>query len=120
MSGNKLEDKIFFGEGYTLGHLPNLTILELDGNKFTKLPVEQIVLHDRLKRLSIENNQITKYSPELTEMVKLGEGLSLLEAQFTHQSLPTVTNTNHLEPIKTHYSIVFKQTFLFSFKIPKL
>ena len=72
MSGNKLEDKIFFGEGYTLGHLPNLTILELDGNKFTKLPVEQIVLHDRLKRLSIENNQITKYSPELTEMVKLG------------------------------------------------
>ena len=56
MSGNKLEDKIFFEDGHTLGYLPNLTVLELDGNKFTKLPVANIILHKGLRKLNVQNN----------------------------------------------------------------
>ena len=72
MSGNQLEDKIFFEDGHTLGYLPNLTVLELDGNKFTKLPVANIILHKGLRKLNVQNNFIKKYNPEFTEMVKLG------------------------------------------------
>ena len=72
MSGNKLEDKIFFNEGYQFGYLPNLTVLELDRNSFTKLPVDALVQHTKLKRLDVAFNQLPKYYPELTEQVKAG------------------------------------------------
>lgn len=72
MSGNKLEDKIFLADGHSLGFLPNLTVLELDRNKFTQLPIEELILHQKLKTLNLAYNQLTKYSPELTEMVKKG------------------------------------------------
>ena len=72
MLGNKLEDKIFFKEGYSFGYLPNLTTLELDRNKFTKLPILELVEHKKLKQLNVGHNQLTKYSPELTELVKKG------------------------------------------------
>ena len=72
MSGNQLEDKIFFGEGHSFGYLPNLTVLELDRNKFTKLPILELVQHKKLQRLDLGHNQLTKYNPELTEMVKKG------------------------------------------------
>jgi Leucine-rich repeat (LRR) protein len=72
MSGNKLEDKIFFEDGHKFGHMPNLTILELDRNKFTKLPIEALVLHKKLKKMDLSYNKLVKYNPELTELVKLG------------------------------------------------
>ena len=72
MSGNQLEDKIFFAEGHSFGYLPNLTVLELDRNKFTKLPIQELVQHKKLQQLDVGHNQLTKYSPELTEMVKKG------------------------------------------------
>ena len=72
MSGNKLEDKIFLADGHSFGFLPNLTVLELDRNKFTQLPIEELILHQKLKTLNLAYNQLTKYSPELTEMVKKG------------------------------------------------
>lgn len=72
MSGNKLEDKIFLKEGHSFGFLPNLTELELDRNKFTQLPIEELILHQKLQTLNLAYNQLTKYSPEFTEMVKKG------------------------------------------------
>ena len=72
MSGNKLEDKIFLADGHSFGYLPNLTVLELDRNKFTQLPIEELIQHKKLQRLNLGYNQLTKYNPELTEMVKKG------------------------------------------------
>ena len=72
MSGNKLEDKIFLADGHSFGFLPNLTVLELDRNKFTQLPIEELIQHKKLQRLNLGYNQLTKYNPELTEMVKKG------------------------------------------------
>ncbi len=72
MSGNKLEDKVFFEDGHRFGHLPNLTVLEMDRNKFTKLPLDELLLHSKLKRLNVGHNRLTEYDPEFTEMVKLG------------------------------------------------
>ena len=96
MSGNKLEDKIFLADGHSLGFLPNLTVLELDRNKFTQLPIEELILHQKLKTLNLAYNQLTKYSPELTEMVKKGlkveyEGNSKTETVFKRNSLFEVT-----------------------------
>ena len=72
MSGNSLEDKIFFDEGHSFGYLPNLTVLELDNNKFTKLPVEALTGHKKLKMLNVGHNKLVKYYPEFTELVKNG------------------------------------------------
>ena len=72
MSGNKLEDKIFFKDGHSLGHLPNLTELELDHNLFTKLPIDALIQHKNLKKLNVGFNKLIRYNPELTEQVKTG------------------------------------------------
>ena len=72
ISGNKLEDKIFFEDGHRFGFLPNLTVLELDQNKFTKLPLDELLLHTKLKRLDVGHNKLTEFDPELTDQIKLG------------------------------------------------
>ena len=72
MSGNKLEDKIFFKDGHSLGHLPNLTELELDHNLFTRLPIDALIQHKNLKKLNVGFNKLTRYNPEFTEQVKTG------------------------------------------------
>ena len=72
MSGNKLEDKVFFKDGHRFGHLPNLTELELDHNLFTKLPINALVKHKNLKKLNVGYNKLVRYNPEFTEQVKTG------------------------------------------------
>ena len=72
MSGNRLEDKIFFKEGHQFGQHPNLTILELDHNLFTTLPITELIKHKQLKRLDVGFNKIVNYNPEFTEQVKMG------------------------------------------------
>ena len=72
MSGNRLEDKIFFQDGHSFGYLPNLTVLELDRNLFTKLPVDALLLHTQLEKLDVSFNKLEKYYPEFTEQVKKG------------------------------------------------
>ena len=70
ISGNKLTDKvILMGR---MGQFPNLTVLSMAGNKFENLPIDQLVTYKNLKELHVENNELTKYYPELTEQVKVG------------------------------------------------
>lgn len=77
MSGNKLEDKIFFEDGHKFGHLPNLTVLEMDHNLFTQLPIEELVQHKLLTKLDVGYNKLVKYYPELTEQIKNGLDVEL-------------------------------------------
>ena len=72
MSSNQLEDKTFYEDGRTFGFLPNLTVLEMDDNKFTQLPVDALVQHKALKSLNVANNLLEKFNPEFTEQIKLG------------------------------------------------
>ena len=74
ISGNVLSDKIFdpLEDRRLVGHLPNLTVLEMSDNRFTSLPIDELVLHRNLQLLNVKNNRLLKYNPELTEMIKQG------------------------------------------------
>ena len=91
MSGNKLEDKIFFKDGHSFGHLPNLTELELDHNLFTTLPTDALVKHKNLKKLNVGFNKIIRYDPEFTEQIKTG-----LEIEFEGMLFTKRTDFLHL------------------------
>ena len=90
MSGNKLEDKIFFKDGHSFGHLPNLTELELDHNLFTTLPTDALVKHKNLKKLNVGFNKIIRYDPEFTEQIKTGLEIEFEGMLFTkRKNFPT-------------------------------
>ena len=75
ISGNSLMDKIF-DEETIFGFQPNLTHLAMHDNRFTKLPISDLVKHKKLKMLDIRNNRIKDFSPEFTEAIK-NQGLRI-------------------------------------------
>ena len=113
MSGNKLEDKIFFKDGHSFGHLPNLTELELDHNLFTTLPTDALVKHKNLKKLNVGFNKIIRYDPEFTEQIKTG-----LEIEF--EGMLFTKRKNYPTKSRNLFMISFKpalQGFVISYLI---
>ena len=105
MSGNKLEDKIFFKDGHSFGHLPNLTELELDHNQFTTLPTDALVKHKNLKKLNVGFNKIIRYDPEFTEQIKTGLEIEFEGMLFTkRKNFPTKSRNLFIISYKPRYS----------------
>ena len=111
MSGNKLEDKIFFKDGHSFGHLPNLTELELDHNLFTTLPTDALVKHKNLKKLNVGFNKIIRYDPEFTEQIKTGLEIEFEGMLFTKRKNFPIKSRN----LFMIYSKPALQVFVISF-----
>ena len=55
---------------------PNLTHLSLTDNRFSRLPVQDLIRHRKLKMLDVRKNRIQQYDPEFTDMIK-NQGLQI-------------------------------------------
>ena len=54
----------------------NLTHLAMHSNRFTRLPVGDLIKHRHLSVLDVRHNRIQGYDPEFTDMIK-NQGLQI-------------------------------------------